>query len=171
MGSWPSSNGNGAKVMGTTRRQIVLRLLASISMVVNLQTAAVGAEGKSGSAAVPFEWQVPENQVTIVRNSLGPYRGQESVRGDGRTLPPIVVFAGATLLVYLAKAILSLQRQLTYGGVVIDARAPTLQIRHDKALDAGAIVVVGIDGTKVFDREDSADPATLVDAIGRLSKK
>jgi hypothetical protein len=157
--------------MGSTRRQLISRMLASISTVVSLQTAAIGDQGISGAVTLPFEWQVPQNQVTIVRNSLGHYRGHESVRGNGRTIPLIVIFVGAALLAQLAKAVLSFQRQLTYGGVVIDARAPTLQIRHDKALDVGTIVVVGIDGTKVFDREEIADPTTLIDAIGRLSKK
>lgn len=122
MNSRRSSNGNGARVMGITRRQLILRVLASISTVVSLQTAANGDQGKPGAVTVPFEWQVPQNQVTIVRNSFGHYRGHESMRGGGRTIPLIVVFVGATLLVQLAKAVLSFQRQLTYGGVVIDAR-------------------------------------------------
>jgi hypothetical protein len=157
--------------MGVTRRHLISGMLASISTVVSLQTAANGDQGISGAVTVHFEWRVPENQVTIVQNSLGHYQGHQSVRGGGRTIPLIVVFVGATLLVYLVKAVLSFQRQLTYGGVVIDARTPTLQISHDKALDAGTIVIVDIGGTKVFDREDISDPATLIDAIGRLSKK
>jgi hypothetical protein len=155
--------------MGITRRRHLLRVLAAILVVVNLHAAAGADQGLSGSATVPFEWQAPENQVAIVRNSLGHFQGHETVRGDGRS-PPIVVFVGATLVVYLVNAVLSFQRQLTYGGVVIDARSPTLEIRHDKALDAGTIVVVGTDGTKVYGRDEIADPATLVDAIGRLPK-
>lgn len=113
---------------------------------------------------------MPANQVEIVRSNLT-YEGRELPQTDGRGVPVLVVFVGLALLAYLAKAILALQRQIAYGGVVVDTRTDPVRITHDKALDAGVILIVGKDGTQAIERKEISDPAQLIEALGKALGK
>jgi hypothetical protein len=133
-------------------------------------TSALVRAAEPNDQRVAFEWWVPAAEVAIVRNNLR-YEGKETPQTDSRGVPVLVIFVGLTLLPYLANAVLALQRQITYGGVVVDTRSEPVKITHDKALDAGVILIIGKDGTKVVERDEITDPAKLVEALGKALKK
>ena len=64
-----------------------------------------------------------------------------------------------------------MQRQIAYGGVVVDTRTDPVRITHDKALDAGVILIVGKDGTQAIERKEISDPAQLIEALGKALGK
>ena len=132
--------------------------------------SAFAGETVDSDDPVAFEWRVPAAQVDVVRNSLK-FDGHETSEQDARGLPLLVIFIGLALLPYLAKSILTLQRQLNYGGVVLDTRGPTIIITHDKALDGGIILIVSPDGTKIVERNEITDPAALMNAMRSSAKK
>lgn len=155
-----------------SRRDAVRTLACAAWAPLVLGRVAVAAAGAAESSDQPvaFEWRVPANQVEIVRNNLA-YEGQERPQTDGRGVPVLVVFVGLALLAYLAKAVLALQRQIAYGGVLVDTRADPVRITHDKALDAGVILIVGKDGTQIIERNEITDPAQLIEALGKALGK
>lgn len=151
-------------------RRDILRMLAYaawVPLVLGRAAVAPARAAEPTDQPVAFEWRVPANQVEIVRNNLA-YEGQERPQTDGRGVPVLVVFVGLALLAYLAKAVLALQRQIAYGGVVVDTRGDPVRITHDNALDAGVILIVGKDGTQIIERNEITDPAQLIEALGKV---
>lgn len=154
-------------------RRDALRTLVCSALVLAVSKRAPIALARGEEPAdqpVAFEWWVPAAQVDIVRKNLE-YQGQETPQTDGRGVPVLVVFGGLALIAYLARAILALQRQIAYGGVVVDTRSEVVKITHDKALDAGVILIVSKDGTKIVERDEIMDPAKLIEAIVKALKK
>jgi hypothetical protein len=154
--------------MGDICRRDALRTVfryALMLAVLKRASVAVALEGPADQP-VAFEWRVPAAQVDIVRTNLQ-YQGQETPQTDSRGVPVLIVFVGVTLLPYLAKAILTVQRQIASGGVVVDTRSELVKITHDKALDAGVILIISNDGTKIIERDEITGPAKLIDAIAK----
>jgi hypothetical protein len=58
-----------------------------------------------------------------------------------------------------------LQRQIQYGGIVIDTRKKPLDIRVEKRLPSGLIVVVQPDGKVQFERDDVEGPDKIIASI------
>ena len=143
---------------------------AAILPLVNWAGPTRAAGEQSGEQKVAFEWHAPAAQVSIVRQNLT-YSGGETTQTDARGIPLLVIFVGVALIPYLAKAVIELQRQITHGGVVVDARGPMVKITSDKALDGGVIVVVGQDGTTNIERNETDGPAALITAIAGAMRK
>ncbi|MFZ1413084.1 MAG: hypothetical protein WAS73_00675 [Defluviicoccus sp.] len=116
------------------RRDAMRALVCSALVLTVLKRPAIAPARAVEPTDQPlaFEWWVPANQVEIVRNNLA-YQGQERPQTDGRGIPILVVFVGLALLAYLAKAILALQRQIAYGGVVVDTRGDPVPITVGEA--------------------------------------
>lgn len=154
------------------RRDALRTLVCSVAVgaVLTRASGAWAHAAEPDGERVAFEWRVPAAEVGIVRNNLR-YEGKETPQTDSRGVPVLIIFVGLTLLPYLANAVLALQRQITYGGVVVDTRSEPVKITHDKALDAGVILIIGKDGTKVVERDEITDPAKLVEALGKALKK
>lgn len=155
------------------QRRCVSRMLgrcAAVLPLVSWSGLARAAGEQPGEQKVPFEWHAPAAQVSIVRLNLT-YTGGETTQTDGRGVPLLVIFVGVALIPYLAKAVIELQRQIAHGGVVVDARGPTVKITSDKALDGGVIVVVGQDGTTNIERDETDGMAALITAIARALRK
>lgn len=159
--------------MGDIGRRDALRTLVCSAVVLAGLKQATGTRARAAEPddqRVAFEWWVPAAEVGIVRNNLR-YEGKEARQTDSRGVPVLVIFVGLTLLPYLANAVLALQRQIAYGGVVVDTRSEPVKITHDKALDAGVILIIGKAGTKIVERDEITDPAKLVEALGKALKK
>lgn len=154
------------------RRHALRTLVCSVLVLAVLKrpTVALVRAEEPADQTVAFEWRVPAAQADIVRKNLQ-YQGEETPQADSRGVPVLVIFVGLVLLPYLANAVLALQRQIAYGGVVVDARSEVVKITHDKALDNGVIVILGKDGTKIVERNEITDPAKLIEAIGKAMKK
>lgn len=153
-------------------RRDALRTLvcsASVLAVLGRATVALARPEEPADREVAFEWWVPASQVDIVRKNLD-YQGQETTQTDSRGVPVLVVFGGLALMAYLAKAILALQRQIAYGGVVVDTRSKVVKITHDRALDAGVILIVSKEGTKIVERDEITDPTKLIEVMAKAIK-
>lgn len=120
----------------------------------------------SEDQTMQFEWYIPVNQAELVRKSLV-YDGNELLQREGRGAP-LMIFIGVVLLTYLAQALLAFQRQIKYGGVIVDTRSDPIKITYDKALDAGVIIVVGRDQNTIIQRNHAVDPETIVRLLRSL---
>ena len=153
------------------RRNVLRTIVCSVVglAVLKRTTVALARDEEPADQPVAFEWWVPAAQVDIVRKNLE-YQGQETPQTDSRGVPVLVVFGGLAFIAYLARAILALQRQIAYGGVVVDTRSEVVKITHDKALDAGVILIVSKDGTKIVERDEITDPAKLIEVMTKAIK-
>ena len=99
-----------------------------------------------------------------VKNELH-FEGGITREKDAKGVPLVFIFVGVVLLPYLAKAVLTLRREIVHGGIVIDTRGEKIDIDTDKSLPGGVIVVVTPKGTQLYDRSDIGNPAELVSAL------
>ncbi len=145
-----------------TRRAFVgaLPLVATGSLLQLEVSPAKSAQ----EAPIGFVWRVPiAHRETVQRNLL--FEGSiKSAKGE-KGVPLVFIFAGAVLLPYLADAVLALRREIVYGGLVIDTRGPEIEIKNDKRLDGGVIMVVKPSGTEFYERDQFPDPSELVAAL------
>ena len=111
-----------------------------------------------------FRWRVPKVHFETVKNELH-FEGKITREKDAKGLPLVFIFVGVVLLPYLAKAVLTLRREIVHGGIVIDTRGEKIDIDTDKSLPGGVIVVVTPKGTQFYDRTDIGNPAELVSAL------
>ena len=128
--------------------------LASIKLVCRQAIAA-----PTNNKQIQFRWEVPKAHKQTVEEALT-YEGtiEEPIEVKGA----LVVFVGLVLLPYLAQAVIKLQRQIQYGGILIDTREKTLDIRIDKRLPRGLIIVVQPDGKVQFERDEVEGPEKLI---------
>lgn len=149
---------SGEVVVGVSRR-FALRctMLGAAMLVFRGVTAGSKAENR-----VSFRWMVPEAHRKTVENGLTYDGAVERAAVKGVV---VWVFVGLVLLPYLVQAVIKLQRQLQFGGVVIDTRKDPLAIRVDKRLPRGLIVVIQPDGKVLFERDEVEDPEKLVRAV------
>jgi hypothetical protein len=119
------------------------------------------ADQTSGTQ-IAFRWEVPEAHKKTVEDALtydGTLEEPKEVKGV------LVVFVGLVLIPYLVQAVIKLQRQIQYGGIVIDTRKKPLDIHVDKRLPSGLIVVVQPDGKVQFERDEVEGPDKIIASI------
>lgn len=127
----------------------------------------VSPASSAQEAPIRFVWRVPiAHRGTVQRNLL--FEGSITPAKDEKGIPLVFIFVGVVLLPDLVHALLELRREIVYGGLVIDIRGPEIEIKNDKRLGGGFIVVVTPSGTKIYERDQFADPSEL---IATLSKK
>jgi hypothetical protein len=113
---------------------------------------------------VSFRWMVPEAHKKTVESELA-YEGEiQKAEGKGAV---VWVFVGLALVPSLVQAVIKLQRQIQYGGIVIDARKAPLDIRVNKRLPSGLIVVLQPDGKVQFERDEVEGPDKIIELIMR----
>jgi hypothetical protein len=111
-----------------------------------------------------FQWRVPKVHLESVKNALR-FKGAVSAAKDEKGAVLAFVFIGSAFLPYLAKAILSLRRDMVNGGIVIDTRGEKIDIDTDKSLPGGVIVATTPIGSQLYERDEIGDPAELVSAL------
>ena len=111
-----------------------------------------------------FEWRVPKVHFETVKKELS-FEGEIKPEKDAKGVSLVMIFVGAVLLTYLAKAVLALRREIIHGGIVIDTRGEKIYIDTDKSLPGGIIVMVTPEGTQLYERDEIGDPAELVSAL------
>lgn len=109
-----------------------------------------------------FRLMVPEAHRKTVENELT-YEG-EVKKAEGKGVV-VWVFVGLALVPSLVQAVIKLQRQIQYGGIVIDTRKTPLDIRVDKRLPSGLIVVLQPDGKVQFERDEVEGPDKIIESI------
>lgn len=153
------------------RREAILVCAFAVTTFQFLSLVPISAAGTqpAENETVGFRWRVPARYVDTVRKNLT-YEGTERPETDARG-GPLVVFAGAVLLVYLAEAVLALRREIVTGGVVIDTRGPQIEIKNDPRLESKWLIIVGPQGSQVYRKDELADPVKLAEAIARVRAK
>jgi hypothetical protein len=130
--------------------------------------ASLGAMSRGAFAAdepVHFTWRVPVAHEQTVLESLR-YEGTVTPERDTKGLPLAFIFAGVSMLPWLADAILTLRRKLVQPGIKIDTRGAEIKIEVDSTLPRGYILVVDAAGAKLYEPGEVASPAELVKVLG-----
>lgn len=127
---------------------------------------------------VRFEWVVPDSASVATRGDLAgagaalegvdrpfaPPPEQEMDYAEA-AFEPLIVIVGLIGLVHLAKQVLSFVKDTRHGGLIVDVRTESVQIRPHPSLDRGEILVLSPDGTQLFRRDAGPDLATLISAL------
>ena len=119
---------------------------------------------------VPIAWELAPRDLSSVQATLSgggqlSRRSGVSVRGA-----PLLVLAGVVVLPALVESLITYHRDLTEGGVLIDASGPELVIRNDSALAYGTVVVRDANGLEVHNFRSAPSEADLSAAIAELAK-
>ena len=134
--------------MRAGRRRFIGGLLFGLAAGRGLPDAAFAAAPEDTPREI--RWRVPVAYVDTVRQNLR-FQGSVEKEANEKGVGLVFIFVGAVLLPYLADAVLALRRDIVYGGIVIDTRGPEIEIKNDKRLDSGMIVVISPSGTKLYD--------------------
>lgn len=137
---------------------------AGLLALLGAAEPGAAASAAQGDEYLRFSWRVPVAYRATVENNLE-FVGDVVAEEDGKGVPWVVVFVGLALLGHLADAVMELQREMRYGGIVIDTRGAKIEITNDKRLDGGLIVIVGDDGTQLYERGQFEDASDLIGAV------
>jgi hypothetical protein len=123
-------------------RHTRIRLLAFAAFVGGAATIVpVGQSVRADEPQVQIEWRVPTPQLTDVQKRLvlpaQPAPSEDNSRGP----PLFYLLAGGAALPSVVDAIISLYREVVYGGVVIDACTNRLEIHNDHSIPGKVMVV------------------------------
>jgi hypothetical protein len=103
--------------------------------------APAGQGALADESQVQVEWTVPTPQLADVQERLA-LPAQPVPSKDGTRGPPLFyLLAGAAALPSVVDAIISVYREVVYGGVVIDACNNRMEIHNDRSIP-GKIMVV-----------------------------
>src|SRR4051794_31971977 len=125
--------------------------------------------------AVSFDWAVGESNLEALRRDLldagaelhqtaYPFQPPAELAEEYRhpAFEPMLVLAGALAVGFLADRVIRCLKLLKRGGLIIDARQDKLVIMENTTLEPGVAVVIGRDGTQMF---DSSKPVELAKAF------
>ena len=144
--------------MIVSRRFVLECAVLILTMLEFRDTTAEAGEGKRLS----FRLMVPEAHKKTVESELA-YEGTVK-KAEGKGVV-VWIFVGLALVPSLVQAVIKLQRQIQYGGIVIDVRKAPLDIRVDKRLPSGLIVVLQPDGKVQFERDEVEGPDKIIESI------
>ena len=121
---------------------------------------------------IPFEWRVdiPNENYGRIKNTLN-FSGEERPLSDpsDRAAPLVVVLAGTALLPDLANPLLSVYRDVRYGGIVIEDHDGHLDIRNDPRIRGGVIIFRNKDGVTVHEITQSSTSSDLISSLKDLA--
>jgi len=149
-----------------TRRDFIKGLILGTTVLVFSPRPLLSATASENDSLRNFRWRLPTAHFETVKKELR-FEGEITEEKDAKGLPLVYIFVGAVLLLYLAKAILAVRREIVYGGVLIDTRGKEIVIDTNKSLSAGVIVIVTPEGTQLYERDEINDPAELIKILRR----
>ena len=97
-----------------------------------------------------IEWKVAREQVKKVKKNLhlnGSITGDLKTAEPTKGLPLIYIFAGTAVVSHIVKTVITIVKDLTHSGIIIDARGKKLKMYEKKGMNRGEILVIGKDGT------------------------
>jgi hypothetical protein len=147
-------------------RSALFNCLAICTLVL-AQVQQVYAQQDENVAVV---WELTETEAEQIASKLEfdgeikPVDGEE-VRGA-----PLVVLIGIAVLPSLVDSLITFYRDMTQGGVIIDASGEQIEIVTDKALPYGTILVRDGEGVEVQNFRSTPKPADLSSAIAEAVK-
>ena len=119
-----------------------IRALAFVAFGCGAAIIAPAGQGAlADEAQVQVEWTVPAPQLADMQERLAlpvqPIPSKDGTRGP----PLFYLLAGAAALPSVVDAIISLYREVFYGGVVIDACNDRMEIHNDRSIPGKVMVV------------------------------
>ncbi|RYF28977.1 MAG: hypothetical protein EOO23_07175, partial [Comamonadaceae bacterium] len=173
-----------------TRRKIAgLLALAAISLGCprRILSAEAGSKATAPSGSLPrndvqYTWAVRSGareasrvdalrqasaEVAPQRQTFEPPPEEADDYGDP-AFAPMILIAGAAALAVIADVIIRLRRDLN-GGLIVDARERTINIRENPKIAAGMVIVVGPDkAVAKFEPSTQLDVAGLIKAVAEI---
>jgi hypothetical protein len=126
-----------------------------------LNAQAAGEEDRQSK----IEWRMPTPQLATVNEHLQ-FSGKQTFEQDPNHLgtPLFVVLAGLAYLPSIVESVVSVYRQVVYGGVIIDVCGDKLEIRNDRAIP-GEVIVVRCGPSVVLYRSADVKPEDLLKVL------
>jgi hypothetical protein len=150
----------------------LMRFIKLVSRVL-MAIALAGATGPAPHAEPPaqqdqrvqIDWRMPTPQHAAVSERLD-FSGKTTFEQDPnhRGTPLFVVLAGLAYLPSVVEAVVSVYRQVVYGGVIINVCGEKLEIHNDRAIP-GEVIVVRCGPKVVIYRSTDVQGADLKKAI------
>jgi hypothetical protein len=123
-------------------RHTRIRLLATLAFACGAAMIVLAGQGAlADEPQVQVEWTIPAPQMADVQAHLA-LPAQPIASKDGTRGPPLFyLLAGAAALPSVVDAIISVYRDVIYGGVVIDACNDQIEIHNDRSIPGKVMVV------------------------------
>jgi hypothetical protein len=149
------------------RRQFLKYLTISTILSILANRPALA----SGEKQVLIEWQVPAEQLILIRDSLD-FKGKSipvrQQKGGSRSPVLLYILVGTVGTAHLAETLLRMYKDWKYGGILITkGKNGSLQIESRPELDRGTIMINQGHELKII--QGSRDNPTLNDFIGLLA--
>ncbi|MFK7880157.1 hypothetical protein [Roseobacter sp.] len=129
-------------------------------------TAALAQEKENISVL----WEMTETDAERVASKLD-FEGEiQPVEGEAVRGAPLVVLVGVAVLPSLVDAVITFYRDLTQGGVIIDASGEQIAIETSTGLPYGTILVRDANGIEIQNFRSTPKPADLSSAIVEAAK-
>ena len=117
---------------------------------------------------VSFEWEIPQRYANraaryleVGEDRIVPAPDAEPVRGG----PVVVLILAAVAVIMLARAIISIYRDVRYGGMIVQDVGGRLYIRHDRRLPGRVIIIKDRNGITVRELRGDVNPGDIVRAL------
>jgi hypothetical protein len=141
--------------------QALVRLVFILSIAV-LPAEFVSAQEKENISVV---WEMTETEADQVAAKLD-YVGEiQPLEGEAVRGAPLVVLVGVAVLPSLVDSLINFYRDLTQGGVIIDASGEQLKVVTDTGIPYGTILVRDSEGVEIQNFRSTPEPADLSSAI------
>ena len=141
-----------------TRRSFIGSLASSALLVDEVKAQPPEWNAVPADATVQIEWELPRRYAAGVASQLGVPRSQirpsphsDASRGGG----VLVIIVATVLAIALARTIVSIYRDLRYGGLIIQDTPRGLYVRHDRRLPGNIVIIRDRNGTTVRVLRDS----------------
>jgi hypothetical protein len=150
----------------------------AIALVVATGSAPHAETPGQQDQRVQIDWRMPTPLHAAVSERLD-FSGNTTFEQDPnhRGTPLFVVLAGLAYLPSVVEAVVSVYRQVVYGGLIINVCGEKLEIHNDRAIPGGEVIVVRCGHVEVYRSTDvqGADLqkalATTLQKVGEDSRK
>jgi hypothetical protein len=152
------------------RRKLLVALPALVACSVLARSASFANVGPQ----TRFVWHLPGDRLGVAKEYIGDQLNpqvDESSEDSTRGLPLILIISAIALLPQLAEAVVRVYRGYEYGGVLITSQADELQVKTDRRLPPGMVVVKSENGVTVYQSTSPSADALLSPLKDILEKK
>jgi hypothetical protein len=150
------------------------KLLAGLSSLIAYSIFVAFANGADVEPQTRFVWHLPGDRLGVAKDYIGDqFESQVDTSSEDSTrgLPLILIISAIALLPQLAEAVVQVYRGYEYGGVLITSQADELQIKTDRRLPPGMVIVKSGNGITLYQATNPSADALLPPITDILGKK
>lgn len=152
------------------KARAVSKFAATFVLMLCLTIFAPSNSLAQSGDSVAIIWKMTETEAENVAPALDYDGDVQPIEGEDVRGAPLVVLVGLAVLPSLVDNIITFYRDLTQGGVIIDATGEELEIVSDTSIPYGTILIRDDDGVEVQNFRSTPKPADLSDAIVQALK-